>query len=577
VHIALDGGIVKVRRRWAALVPVTVLSLALAACGGSSDNGSGSGNNGKSVPSANQNDINKTARDQLQDGGTFTWPLTQIPTNYNYNELDGTLADNASVINALLPQSFYSDGAGGIYVNKDLLDDATLTSTDPQQVITYKINQKAIWYDGTKITAADFISQWKALNGSNAKYKVSSTTGYDQIQDVKQGADDHQVLVTFKTKYADWKALFSPLYPKSTNDDPNVFNTGWTQKPLTTAGPFKLDSVDKTAKTITLVKNEKWWGNPAKLDKIVYRAIDSDAQVDSLASGEIDFVDVGPDADKYARVKTIQGVSVHKAGGPNFRHLTMNSKSAVLSDQNVRQALAKGIDRSRIAAALLGPLEVPAVPLNNHFFMSNQVGYQDNSGDIGKYNPDAAKQQLDAAGWTLPSGGTYRQKAGKELDINFVIPSQVATSEKESKQIQAMLKDIGAKVNIKVVPSDDFFDKYVTPGNFDFTVFSWLGTPFPISSNKSIYGSPKGDDIQQNFARVGSPQIDQLFTQVTAELDEAKARTMANQIDKLVWEEVHSLTTYQRPEIVAVKSTVGNFGAFGFGSTIYEDIGIKKA
>lgn len=566
----------KVRRRWAALVPATVLSLALAACGGTSDNNGGSGNGGKSVPSANQNDINKTPRDQLQDGGTFTWVLTQIPSNFNYNELDGTLADNASVILALMPQAFYSDGAGGIYLNKDLLDDATLTSTDPQQVVTYKINQKAVWYDGTKITAADFISQWKALNGSNKAYKVSSTTGYDQMSDVKQGANDHEVVVTFKTKYADWKALFSPLYPASTNDDPKIFNDGWTQKPLTTAGPFKLDKVDSTAKTITLVKNEKWWGNPAKLDKIVYRAIDSDAQVDSLSSGEIDFVDVGPDADKYARVKTIQGVTVHKAGGPNFRHLTMNSKSAVLSDQNVRQALAQGIDRTRIAAALLGPLEVPAVPLNNHFFMTNQVGYQDNSGDVGKFNPDAAKQKLDAAGWTLPAGGTYRQKDGKELDINFVIPSQVATSEKESKQIQAMLKDIGAKVNIKVVPSDDFFDKYVTPGNFDFTVFSWLGNSFPISSNKSIYGNPKGDDIQQNFARVGSQEIDDLFTQATAELDENKARTIANHIDQLIWTEVHSLTTYQRPEIVAVKSTIGNFGAFGFGSTIYEDIGIKK-
>ena len=49
-----------------------------------------------------------------------------------------------------------------------------------------------------------------------------------------------------------------------------------------------------------------------------------------------------------------------------------------------------------------------------------------------------------------------------------------------------------------------------------------------------------------------------------------------NQIDALIWKEVHSLTTYQRPEIVAVKSNVANFGAFGFANTIYEDIGLKK-
>ena len=55
--------------------------------------------------------------------------------------------------------------------------------------------------------------------------------------------------------------------------------------------------------------------------------------------------------------------------------------------------------------------------------------------------PALIEQMLDAAGWTLPSGGTYRQKGGKELDVKFVIPSQVAASEKESKQVQAMLKD----------------------------------------------------------------------------------------------------------------------------------------
>jgi len=552
-----------------------VLSLVLAGCGSSTtDTGGGSGK--KETPSASQNDINKTSRDQLQNGGTFTWPLGQIPTNFNYNELDGTLADNAYVINALMPWAFYADAAGTPYLNKDLLDSGEVTASSPNQVVTFKINPKAAWYDGTKITAADFIAQWKALNGTNSAYKIASSTGYDQISDIKQGANDHEAVVTFKNNFADWKSLFGPLYPATTNSDPKVFNEGWTTRPLTTGGPFKLDKVDKTAKTITLVRNEKWWGNPALLDKIVYRAIDNDAQVDSLSSGEVDYIDVGPSADKYARVKTIPGVAVHKAGGPNFRHLTMNGQSAVLKDVNVRQALAMGIDRTRIATALLGPLEVPTVPLNNHFFMTNQTGYQDNSGDVGKYNPDRAKQMLDQAGWTLPSGGTYRQKQGKELDINLVIPSQVSASEKESKQIQAMLKDVGAKVNIKTVPVDDFFDKYVTPGNYDFTVFSWYGTPYPVSSNRSIYANPKGTDIQQNYARVGSPEIDALLDQAAAELDETKARQLANQADALIWQEVHSLTTYQRPEIWAVKSTIGNFGAFGFANIIYEDIGIKK-
>ncbi|HEV7863065.1 MAG TPA: ABC transporter family substrate-binding protein, partial [Acidimicrobiia bacterium] len=114
-------------------------------------------------------------------------------------------------------------------------------------------------------------------------------------------------------------------------------------------------------------------------------------------------------------------------------------------------------------------------------------------------------------------------------------------------------------------------------GNFDFTVFSWIGTPFPVSSAKSIYALPKGDDIQQNYSRVGSAELDALFDRATGEFDEQKALDVGNQIDADIWNEVHSITLYQRPEIIASKATLANYGAFGFATPPrYEDIGFTK-
>jgi len=55
-----------------------------------------------------------------------------------------------------------------------------------------------------------------------------------------------------------------------------------------------------------------------------------------------------------------------------------------------------------------------------------------------------------------------------------------------------------------------------------------------------------------------------------------KQAVLGNQIDKLIWDEVHSLTFYQVPDIVASKQKLANFGSFGFASVIYEDIGYKK-
>ena len=85
--------------------------------------------------------------------------------------------------------------------------------TSPKQVVTYRLNPKAIWYDGTPITAQDFIAQWKAQSGTNTAFQTSSNTGYEQIESVVQGADKFEVVVTFKTPFADWKSLFWPLYP----------------------------------------------------------------------------------------------------------------------------------------------------------------------------------------------------------------------------------------------------------------------------------------------------------------------------------------------------------------------------
>jgi peptide/nickel transport system substrate-binding protein len=178
---------------------------------------------------------------------------------------------------------------------------------------------------------------------------------------------------------------------------------------------------------------------------------------------------------------------------------------------------------------------------------------------------------LDEAGWVVKDG--KRMKDGKPLVVNMLIPAAVPTSKSESLVIQNLLSQVNVQLEINAVPLDDFFDKYITPGSFDFTVFSWMGTQFPISSAQSIYQKPTGTTVRQNYARIGSDDIDRLYREVTQELDPAKAIEKANEIDKLIWQEVHSLTMYQRPDIWATKSNLANMGAYGFASITYEDIG----
>jgi peptide/nickel transport system substrate-binding protein len=523
-----------------------------------------------------RSDINPLPRDRVRQGGTLRWAIEQFSTQWNTNHLNGAEASTAAVMGAMMPSPFISDERGDVSVDRDYVLSARVTATSPRQVVTYRLNPRARWSDGKPITWRDYEAQWKALRSAAGPFQIASSTGYERIASVKPGRDPYEVVVTFARRYGEWQGLFGLLYPAATNSDPKRFNGGWLNRIPVTAGPFKLGKIDQTAKTITIVRDPKWWGPPAKLDAIAFRALSSDAAINAFASGEIDVADVGPDPSHYKRVRDVPGASVREAAGPDFRHLTFNGTSPVLSDASVRRAIAMAINRDALVKADLTGLNWPARTMNNHFFVNTQTGYRDNAGQVGHFDPAAARRLLDQAGWTR--SGAFRRKGSRTLELRFVIPSGVGPSRQEAELSQAMLKDVGVKLDIVTVPEDQFFDKYISPGDFDIAPFSWIGTPFPISSAQSIYVKPtrnaKGQvQIQQNFARIGSPAIDSLMSRAQEELSPARARGLINQADGLVWDEVHSIVLYQRPQITAAKSSLANIGSSGFKSTVYQDIG----
>ncbi|MEP6852513.1 MAG: ABC transporter family substrate-binding protein [bacterium] len=547
-------------------------TLALGAC---SSNGGGGGGGGSSAPGKSQanttsNDISATPYEQVKDGGTLRWPIDSFPPNFNINEIDGNELGIADLMNSTLPPIWFFDPGGKPILNKDVVDKAELTSQDPE-VVSYHINPKAVWSDGTPITWQDFNAMWKALNGKNKAFNVASTNGYEQIASVEKGASDQDVTVTFASKYPDWQSVFSPLTPASLNKDPNSFNKSWVSGPTLAGGPFKVGKIDKTQKTITVLPNDKWWGQKPKLSSIQYIVLDQGAIAKAFQSDQVDFVDVGSDAAQFATAKAVAGAVVHKAGGPNWRHIDLG-KRGPMADVKVRQAVLLSIDRVGDAKALLSPLDWPATVLDSHIWMNNQAQYKSTCGDYCNRDVAKAKSLLESAGYKLGADGIYA-KDGKPLALQFIIPAGVTTSENESQLQQTALKAAGIKVNIKVVPSDPFFPDYVLKGQFDLTIFSWIGTPFPVSSAKSIYTST-GD---QNFAKIGTAEIDTLFQQAVTELDPAKAADLTYQIDQKIWEEGHSVALYQRPELVITKPNLVNFGAFGFAGSAknYSLIGFK--
>ncbi|HEY2273616.1 MAG TPA: ABC transporter family substrate-binding protein [Jatrophihabitantaceae bacterium] len=585
----------KVRTRGAAVaVTALVVALGVTACtsSGSGGNGGGTGGNNPTTPPGNTSpapvvstnsqghttgltpqDINAQPVSALKQGGTLVWGLDQFSTQWNYNQVNGPESSTANVINALMPDTFLSDAQANLAPDPNYVESATQTKTSPQ-TIEYKLNPKAKWSDGKPITEADWEAEWKALNGSNKAYQVASSTGYDQIASVKQGSDKYDVIVTFSKPFTDWKALFAPLYPAAYNSDPTKFNKGYLNAIPVTAGPFGNPQFNKSAQTVTVTPDPKWWGNKPLLSKIVFKAEESTAANQAFVNGEIDYdFDVAVDPADYKQIKQASNGHVTLAAGPDYRQFTFNGTHGFMKDEKVRQAIMLGTSRDALIKSDLNGIPWPTIPLDNHFFMNSQAGYQDNTGDLGTYDLNKAKSMLTADGFTM--NGDYFSKGGKTLEIGFTIPAGIQSSKNEGELFQAMMKQAGVKVDIKTVPSNDFFDKYIIPGNFDVSPFSWLGTPFPISSSLSIYASPKAGG-GQNFTGVSNPQVDTLLKQAISSTDPQQAVSLTNQADKLLYQQVHTLTLFQRPQMCGVKNGLANLGSFGFATIDYTKIGYTK-
>ncbi|WP_028927549.1 ABC transporter family substrate-binding protein [Pseudonocardia acaciae] len=543
-----------------------VLALTLVACGG--------GPRGAAPPTRalGQTDINPQPRENVRDGGDLRLPMQLMPSNFNYNQVDGPNGDAHTIDVAVLPRVFNDAADGGPELNTDYVTSADVTSTSPQ-VITYTINPKANWSDGTPITWRDFQAEWQALNGSNPEYQIAGTTGYADIASVARGRDDKQVVVTFARPFGEWQSLFTPLMPTSLNSNPRAFNTGWRTGIPITSGPFTVQSIDQTKQTIILARDPKWWGTPPKLDRIILSVYQTTALPDALANNELDQHGIGGQLDLLRRTQQNPNAVIRSAPGRFSFNVTLNGGAgAPLSDPRLRRAVAQGIDRAEITRRMLGQ-EIPnPEPDGSHIYAPGSKEYRDNAGVL-PFDQAAANRELDALGWIRQDAG--RVKDGKPLNLRLVYAEDPSNTNM-AKTVQNELAQIGVTVTLEQVDGNKLFPEYVNPGNFDMALMGWQSTSTPFSSSAGIYQRPLGNNVQQNYGRIGSPEIDALIAKGLAELDDTTRADIANQADRLIWEQAHSLVLFAVPGLVAARKNVANFGARGFADPDFINAGFVK-
>ncbi len=565
------------------------LAMTLAACGGpaptqgATDSASpGASAPASSAPPAQSEgwDINETPRDQVAEGGEFIGSISfEIPT-WNTFSVAGNESSLNDLVAPIRPRYFNYLPSGDTETNTDYLESFTEDVTDGKLTVTLKLNPVAKWNDGKAINADDWIGTWKAMNASDEEFTAASTEGWVDIESMEAGADEFEVIAKFKATYPDWTALIGdgPLHADGVKDA-KTFNEGWADfNNDWFTGPFAVTNFDKTSGTVTQEPNPNWWGDKPKLAKVTWKQVPTEAAAAAFANQEIDFLDIGPDPNGYQLASSAPNSEVRSALGPNFRHFTFNSKAPNLGDVNVRQAIVKGLDRAQIAASDLAGLQLDFRPLNNNIFVENQTGYVDLGAETGiDYDPEGAKAQLDAAGWVLNESTGFREKDGKQLDVTFAVLSGVAASENEGLQAQNMLKEIGVNLILNNIDTNTDWPNVLYEYKFDMIAFSWIGTPYPLRGIDQIYGGTTKDGKftanESNFAQLDVPLVNELTPKIGIEMDHEARLAMGQQAAKAIWESVHTLPLYQRPDLIAVRDTLANYGSFGMGEPRWTDVG----
>jgi peptide/nickel transport system substrate-binding protein len=510
---------------------------------------------------------NPQPRSNVEDGGTLTLPIGGLGPNFNRFSVQGNNGDVTLIMNWLAPRLWEFTPAGEVSPNENYLLSAELVSTSPETV-KYVLNPNAKWNDGTPIDWTSFDATWKLQRGGDDRFTPAATDGYESIASVAKGEQDNEVVVTFEEPFYPFEALFREIsHPK--NLDPEFYKTGWIKQLHSDllAGPFVVASL--TEDRLILERNPKWWGPPPKLERVVYRQMELAASINAFQNGEIDATSVAI-ADRLEQVSGMANVQIRRGFDTRTIVYLMGKDGDLFKDEAARRAFMLGTDRELLATIDFQGLDWQEEPPGSTVMFPGQQGYRDNMPDL-HYDPEQAKQVLDAAGWTVGDDG-YRRKGGQIAEFKYVTFGDDPLVAAQARAQQKMAKDIGLLMQIDIRKSSDFSPTMINR-DFDVTILAWSATdPFGYASLCQLFCS----ESQSNYTGLGSKELDELLKASGKIADRARAIEAANEAEAQALHLFGILPLANGPRMGAVKQGLAHVGPSGFHVPRPEDVGWQK-
>ena len=293
-------------------------------------------------------------------------------------------------------------------------------------------------------------------------------------------------------------------------------------------GPYKLDAWNK-GESVNFVRNDDYWGEAAKTETLVFRwSTEAAARLLELQAGTVDGIDnVGPE--DFETVKADPDLQLLEREALNVFYIGFTvddtNQDQPFAKQEVRQAIAKGIDRQRIVDNFY-----PAGSEVADFFTPCAIA----NGCVGDkwydFDAAAAKQELADAGY--PNG--FKTK----IYYRDVVRGYLPNVNQVAQDIQAQLKtNLNIDATLQVVESGEFIGTVSAGGYTDGLHLLGWGADYPqitnfldyhFSRNQPQFGTPHPEiyEALEKGAQIADP--------ADAEADYTEANNAIKEIVPLI-------------------------------------------
>jgi peptide/nickel transport system substrate-binding protein len=404
---------------------------------------------------------------------------------------------------------------------------------------TFKIRSGVKWSDGVPLTAHDIAFTYNFINEKELA-SFNDYLGFPIAKDAFEAPDDTTLIWHMDTPTLSpltppwipivpehiWGKYMDPKY--TAKDIKEVRNV-----PAVGSGPFHLTEW-KEGQYWKMEANKGYWMGAPKIDEVVFRVYDSaEALKLALVNGEVDAAEALPPS-IFNSLQNEPNITMNIANAGYMDNLAFNfegTANPALQDEKVRDAIALAIDRQALVDRVtLGYGSVGTSIILPSYFLWH---WEPTGSDLTAYNPQAAGQLLDSAGYKDTNGDGIREdKNGDPLSLEVLTISDVTYSVPEGKLIVGWLKDIGIDATIKTVSEGKAYDLWGAQ-DFDMYVWGWGGDPDP-DFMLSIFTSKQC--LSWSDGCWSDDTYDQMYLEQKTLLDEAKRQELVTQMQQYIYD-----------------------------------------